>query len=204
MKQFRQSISSFYRKSFFQKHWYILAFAGMISLSAFHAGSEKAANTEQLMYKLPDSLTAIDHSFTQQLLREYRKKKVADSLVNFAQQLEGKPYRWGGTTLKGFDCSGFVSYVYRQFGHALNRTSSSQSTEGTPVKPDELQKGDLLFFTGTNANTRRVGHVGIVVATEGDEIRFVHASSNGGVKVSELQGYYENRFLSARRMLNLN
>lgn len=203
MKQFRQLLSSCYSKSLFHRHWYILAFAAIVSLSAFHSQSEET-HTDPVMYRLPDSLTAIDHSFTEQLLQQYRKRQLADSLVNFAQQLEGKPYHWGGTTLKGFDCSGFVRYVYQQFGHALNRTSSSQSSEGKQVRLDEIRKGDLLFFTGTNANVRRVGHVGIVVSAEKDEIRFVHSSSNGGVKVSELEGYYENRFLSARRLLNLN
>lgn len=203
MKQLFQSIRHYCHNPSFFRPCYILALAAITGLSAFH-GRQEVHDTEPVLYQLPDSLRAIDHSFTGQMLSDYRERRLADSLVHFARQLEGKPYHWGGTTLKGFDCSGFVSYVYRQFGHALNRTSSAQSTEGVQVKQSALKKGDLLFFTGTDANIRRVGHVGIVVSAEEDDILFVHASSNGGVKVSELEGYYQNRFLAARRLLSLN
>lgn len=197
MKQFCES----FRKSFFFKYWYLLALAGIISLTAFQTGKEDLRDGP-LMHMLPDSLTSINHGFAEQLVKESSDGQIADSLVDFARRLEGKPYHWGGTTLRGFDCSGFVSYVYRHFGHSLNRSSSSQSTQGKLIKLEEARKGDLLFFTGTNPNTKQVGHVGIVISAAEDDIRFVHSSSNGGVKVSELEGYYASRFLKARRVLN--
>ncbi len=72
-----------------------------------------------------------------------------------------------------------------------------------PVSRQEAQPGDLVIFTGTNASVREPGHVGIVVSQPGSVISFVHASSNGGVKVSEVEGTrYDVRFLEIRRVLN--
>ncbi|MCS7173266.1 MAG: LysM peptidoglycan-binding domain-containing C40 family peptidase [Armatimonadetes bacterium] len=113
-------------------------------------------------------------------------------LAVFARRFLGVPYRWGGTGASGFDCSGFVYAVFRQFGLFLPRTSFEMFGVGRPVSPPE--PGDLVFFT-----TYRPGpsHVGIYLGGG----FFIHASSAGGrVRIDSLQdGYYRARFVGARR-----
>ncbi|EMR01390.1 C40 family peptidase [Cesiribacter andamanensis] len=125
----------------------------------------------------------------------------ANKLIRYANSLMGTPYIYGGTSLKGFDCSGFIHHVFGTFDVELERSSRMQGTQGTEVALEEVQKGDLLFFTGTNPKLREVGHVGIVISEPGEPVSFIHSSSNGGVKVSELEGYYTTRYMFAKRML---
>lgn len=128
-------------------------------------------------------------------------RTTVDNLIEFAYSLEGTAYRYGGTSPDGFDCSGFVRFVFDRFNIDLNRSSRGQAIQGEEITQNELKKGDLLFFKGTNPASTTVGHVGIVCSKAGEPVRFVHSSSNGGVKVSELNGYYQHRFLFARRVL---
>src|SRR5438034_2036601 len=117
------------------------------------------------------------------------------ALVGTALALRGIPYRNGGSDPNGFDCSGFTQYVYSQYGIALPRDVRSQFHVGTPVEPNELSPGDLVFFTTTNPD---VSHVAIVIG--GDQ--FVHAPSTWGtVRVERLStGYWSQRFVGARRV----
>lgn len=124
------------------------------------------------------------------------------SLLDRAKAFLGTPYRYGGRSPKGFDCSGFVSFVFDSFGVALPRSSVHQARQGESIDLDEIQPGDLLFFK-TRGKTNRISHVGIYM---GDG-RFIHAGSWGSrksrcVKISELDGdYYIKRLVSARRVL---
>ena len=113
-----------------------------------------------------------------------------------ALALRGTPYRDGGADRTGFDCSGFVWYVFAQHGVALPRTVSAQAGTGSKIDPADLRPGDLLFFATTSSGA---SHVGIAVG--GDS--FVHApSSNGVVRVERLSaGYWAARFLGARRVI---
>lgn len=118
------------------------------------------------------------------------------ALLKTAYSYQGVRYRWGGTTSRGgFDCSGFVGFVYRQHGVSLPRTSIQMSTVGTPVAQSELKEGDLLFFK-TQRGTR-INHVGIYIGGG----KFIHASSSGGqVQIDSLSGYYSRRLAGARRV----
>ena len=117
------------------------------------------------------------------------------NVVGTAMACRGSRYRRGGTGRGGFDCSGFTSYVFRQHGITLPRTSSAQSRVGSPVSKSDLQPGDLVFF---NTRGRGVSHVAIYI---GDN-KIVHASSvRTGVKVDSLSSaYYAKRYHSARRV----
>lgn len=123
---------------------------------------------------------------------------AGEQIVNTAKQLMGIRYVWGGTTTRGFDCSGFVQYVYKQYGISLNRTANSQMSNGYSVSSSNLQPGDLVFFYGTYA-TSGASHVGIYI---GDG-QFIHASSGKGcVVISNLwSNYYSNHYYGARRIL---
>lgn len=185
-----------------RKHkWSYLAILAVLLFSAFRNTPEEFLPKTRVTLSPPDSISAIDHEMKQFLLRELRLKQFTDSLVNFALSFEGKPYRYGGRSPKGFDCSGYAQYVFNQFGIDLERTSRAQSHQGDPVELEQVKKGDLLFFTGPNKQSRQVGHVGLVISKAHEEIRFVHSSSHGGVKVSGLKGHYEGRILFAKRLL---
>ena len=126
----------------------------------------------------------------------------SDSIVAYAMGLLGSPYVYAGITPDGFDCSGFITHVYGKFDVAVPHSSALQAREGVQVAREEAREGDLVIFTGTNAEVREPGHVGIVISSPGDTIAFVHASSNGGVKVSKVKGTrYDIRFLQIRRIL---
>ena len=122
--------------------------------------------------------------------REYSDPTVVD----YAKLFIGTPYVYGGSTPSGFDCSGFVKYVYSQFGVNLSRTSYTQVQEGTYVPREELQSGDLVFF-GTSGN---VHHVGIYVA----DGTFIHSPRPGkSVCIDTLNsGYYNDHYYTARRV----
>jgi cell wall-associated NlpC family hydrolase len=126
----------------------------------------------------------------------------SETLIAYALSLIGTPYVYGGTTNGGFDCSGFTSHVFQEFDIPITRSSTTQSEDGVPVDREEARPGDLVVFTGTNPTVREPGHVGIVISEPGDVISFVHSSSNGGVKVSQVEGTgYEKRFLGIRRVI---
>lgn len=95
-------------------------------------------------------------------------------IINLAQQFLGVPYVWGGSSPNGFDCSGFVQYVYAQRGIHLPRTADIQITAGRPVAKSELQPGDLVFFASDYVN---ISHVGIYVGNG----QMIHASSGEGM-----------------------
>jgi cell wall-associated NlpC family hydrolase len=115
---------------------------------------------------------------------------VHGGVVGIAMRYLGVPYVWGGSTPRGFDCSGLVSYVFAQIGVSLPHSSYSQFGMGTAVSISELQPGDLVFFTGAS-------HVGIYIGGG----QFIHAPHTGDVvKISSLSGYYSSNFAGGRRI----
>lgn len=124
-----------------------------------------------------------------------RKKLLAD-----AKYFKGGKYVWGGTTPQGFDCSGYVQYLYKKHNINLPRTAWAQSKRGEPVDINDLQKGDLLFFLTDKKRGIPVTHVGIYL---GDG-QFIHAASKKkGIIISPVHnGYYSNKFVSAKRVIN--
>ncbi len=127
---------------------------------------------------------------------------TSDDIIREAKKYIGHPYRRGSSSPRGFDCSGFTSYVFRQFGIKLGRSSRDQIHDGTAVKKNDLKKGDLVFFTGSR-HTHTIGHVGIVteVMSDGD-FRFIHAARKGIVIDSfKSSAYYTKRYVGARRIV---
>lgn len=122
----------------------------------------------------------------------------AQSIISMAESFLGTPYLWGGTTPAGFDCSGFVQYVYNHNGYNITRTTYTQwDNDGVFVSRDELQPGDLIYF-GTEANSP--SHVGMYVGNG----EMIHAPHTGDViKYANItSGYYYNNFMGAKRMIN--
>lgn len=122
------------------------------------------------------------------------KVSVGQQIATSALQYVGYPYVYGGSSPSGFDCSGFVKYVYSLYGYSLDRTAAQQSQNGTQVAAANMQPGDIICF----ASGGYVGHVGIYI---GDG-KFVHAcNSSTGVIVTELSSAsYSGRVASIRRV----
>ena len=135
----------------------------------------------------------------------YSQSEIArDSVIQYAHNYLKVPYRLGGSSPKAFDCSGFTSYVYRNFGYDLYRTANDQIKNSEKiVERTELKPGDLVFFKGRNAKKNRIGHVGIVVESDEDGgFHFIHASCKYGVTVTDgNKHYYKTRFVAAGRIV---
>jgi peptidoglycan DL-endopeptidase CwlO len=111
-------------------------------------------------------------------------------VVGIAMQYLGTPYVYGGASPSGFDCSGFVMYVYAQVGVSLPHNAAAQYGSGTPVDRSQLQAGDLVFFNG-------LGHNGIYIGGG----QFIHSPHTGDVvKISSLSGWYDSTYVGARRL----
>ena len=126
-------------------------------------------------------------------------KRDKEQLLEYAKYFKGGKYVWGGTTPKGFDCSGYVQFLYKKHNISLPRTAWSQSKKGVSVSKDDLKKGDLLFFLTDKKRGIPVTHVGIYIGN-GD---FIHAApKKKGIIISPIySGYYAKKFVSARMVL---
>ena len=122
---------------------------------------------------------------------------MGQQIVSYAKQFLGVPYVYGGNGPSCFDCSGFTSYIYRHFGYTLNRTASTQLSNGVAVSKSELQPGDLVFFRYNTSYP--ASHVGIYIGNG----QFIHASTNKyQVQIDQLMtGHYANVYIAARRIL---
>jgi cell wall-associated NlpC family hydrolase len=126
-----------------------------------------------------------------------------DSLVAFARTLLGIQYLYASTDpAKGFDCSGFITYVFNHFKITVPRSSVNFTNYGKTISLNTARPGDLVLFTGTDSTIRTVGHMGIVESIKNDTLRFIHSSSGkaNGVVISPLGNYYRGRFVKVIRV----
>jgi len=162
--------------------------SGQTKKSELVSEMEEIGNYDFLYYS--DATPDYDAAATQELIDEAMKHL-------------GARYRSGSKGPNSFDCSGFTSYVYRQQGEGdIGCSSRDQYARHTPVKREDLQTGDLVFFTSPRSG-RNVGHVGIVVDVDpiSGTFSFIHASSRSGVIVSQSnEGFYQQRYIGARRV----
>ena len=149
-------------------------------------------------YRIPEGYVSADYIRVMDE-SDLAASGVAAQVVETALSFLGYPYVYGGSSPKGFDCSGFTSYIYKQFGYSLNRTCSGQLDNGSPVAMSELQPGDLVIFKKYASSAGRASHVGIYIG--GGE--FVHASTaKVGVIISKLSdAYYTTGFVGGRRIV---
>lgn len=134
-------------------------------------------------------------------ITEKPEYETLEQLLNYAKTLERRPYRSGATGPYAFDCSGFTQHCFKKMGIQLNRTSAQQAEQGKKIRNKKyLKPGDLVCFNGSKIG-KDVGHVGIVVSTDGKEFSFIHASSSVGITISNSSvKYYEDRYLTGRRI----
>jgi len=139
-------------------------------------------------------------SYSDTLLKVKKSNPKSDAMISFAKSFLGVPYRYGGTTPSGFDCSGFINYIFGNFGFSLVRTSYGLAELGETISLANLQPGDLMFFKGSNVRSSSVGHVAMVIEVLQGDVKFIHAA-NGGVRIDNLKTkYYVQRYIKSKRL----
>ncbi len=197
-----------------------IACAAMIMACAFNISAKtphnvSKAHQEAHRAQLAANKSRIDKSVISDFIREdilvhenHKNSISQESSAMIADLLDearthiGKRYVHGSKGPNTFDCSGFSSYVFKQFGYNLSPSSRTQYTQGVAVDRHDLRSGDLVFFTSRSSG-KNVGHVGIVVSADNEKgtFKFIHASVRG-VKISDFEGYYVPRYIGARRVIS--
>lgn len=133
--------------------------------------------------------------------RTSKPKSKADKIVANALQYRGIPYKFGGTTKRGMDCSGVVYVAYGSEDIQLPRVSRNMAKKGDKISLASIRKGDLVFFK-TSKNGKNINHVGLVVSNKKGVIRFIHSTSSKGVIISSLsEKYWRKSFVKATSIL---
>ena len=175
---------------------------GKVKKRANNTTQTTVTTPQQEHYEEIDNFDFLYEGVTDDLNIGYDDLAVSN-LLDEAMSHLGARYRSGSKGPYSFDCSGFTSYVFKQLGSAnIGSSSRDQYARNTPVKRNEMQRGDLVFFTSPSSG-RNVGHVGIVVDVDPDThaFNFIHASSSGGVMISNsTDGFYARRFIGVRRV----
>ncbi len=134
-------------------------------------------------------------------------KTTPAELVTFARSLEGTPYEYGSADPDlGFDCSGFVTYVFNHFGIRVPRPSVDFTYLNREVDITQAKPGDLILFTGTEPMPKIAGHIGIVRSNNAGTITFIHSTSGDacGITESALDAYYQRRYIKTIRVFAQN
>jgi cell wall-associated NlpC family hydrolase len=155
----------------------------------------------------PPTLEAIKKEFGANAIVENTEEVVLEPsrielLIETASKNLGTRYRRGGTSFKGFDCSGLIFTTFKEIDFTLPRSSSQQAKIGTKIQQSQAQKGDLIFFATNGRGS--INHVGMITEIIGDEIKFIHSSVHLGVIISSIkEAYYSKRFKQINRVLGI-
>lgn len=128
-------------------------------------------------------------------------------LVKYAETLIGTPYLYASADpQQGFDCSGFITYVFNHFKIAVPRSSMDFTNAATEIPVKKSKSGDLILFTGTDSTSRTVGHMGIIISNDSIQTLFIHSSSGkaNGVTITPFNDYYKGRFVKVIRVFPQN
>ncbi|WP_185852361.1 C40 family peptidase [Blattabacterium cuenoti] len=127
-------------------------------------------------------------------------KEQTKCIIEKAKNYISTPYRYGGSTKTGIDCSAFIKNVFASNKIFLPRISYNQAKKGFFIPKEKIEKGDLLFFS--TGISKKINHVGMVIHITNNNIFFIHASTSNGVIISQLyQKYWNHRFIMARRII---
>jgi cell wall-associated NlpC family hydrolase len=127
-----------------------------------------------------------------------------DEVTDFAETLIGVKYTYGSTIKeKGFDCSGFINYVFYNFNIRVPRVTVDFTSVGKEVPIADCRRGDLILFTGSDENSGVVGHMGIITQNKNGVVEFIHASTSRGVMISGMNSYFVPRFVKVIRVFKV-
>ena len=175
----------------------------MAQIQAKKQGSSKAITTTVKQQKKPEAQSKAPTVQVKQKVTNHTKKPLRTTpvsgnvkeILTYANTFTGVPYKFGGTTPAGFDCSGYIRHVFQKVGVQLPRQADEQYTVGKKVEKQNLQPGDLVFFETYEPG---VSHSGIYT---GDG-QFISATSSSGVAVADIDdGYWGPRYVGAKRVL---
>ncbi len=136
----------------------------------------------------------------------YKVQTKRDSIIKFAEQYIGTKYCYGSMNPElGFDCSGFVNFIFNNFGIKLPRSSKDFVSVGVSVDISECKKGDIMIFAGRNIKAQPIGHVGIVYENNNGKVKFIHSASSKkiGVVITDFNSteYYLSRLVDIKNLL---
>jgi cell wall-associated NlpC family hydrolase len=177
----------------------ILCFCGFLLLSI--TSGAQSVQSASLNTSTPD--TTIIKTDSASIAPVFTLDTLTSNLISFAQSLKGIPYKYAcADPKKGFDCSGFVMYVFNHFKLKVPRSSIDFTHVGKEIDIKDAIPGDIILFTGTDSRIRKVGHVGIVTQVT-DTLVFIHASSGKTPAVIEtaLNPHYKKRFIKVIRVM---
>lgn len=187
-----------------QIFWISAACYLLISLSSCSSIKELAHNGKSRSKKRLTRTTVVkkkrDSQVEKQTASIEKVDKRRDNLVNYASKFLYRPYRYGGQDPSGFDCSGFTSFIYTNYGFNVPRTSKEQAKKGRIIQVNQVEPGDLMFFGRDN----KVSHVAMVYSKEGNNVKIIHATSSSGVIITHYtdSDYWLERFLFAKDIVS--
>lgn len=150
------------------------------------------------------SIASLTYSFSDSTDTMVKDTIAEHPVVGIAKQQLGTTYKWGGESKEGFDCSGFVKFCFSQVHVDLPHSSRSIGSMGKEVELTEAQAGDIIVFSGTDGNLKRIGHVGIVTKASPTELYFMHSSSSkkhyGVTETDYYNSAYPKRFIKIIRI----
>ncbi|MGZ3844453.1 MAG: C40 family peptidase [Flavisolibacter sp.] len=177
--------------------------AQLVSTDSLHAKTGSTKRDSDLLF-----VDTVERDSVLVPASQIRTKNVhPQQVVDFAETLIGIPYRYASTDPKvGFDCSGFITYVFSHFNILVPRSSIDFTNVGKTIPPEKAKPGDLILFTGTDSTEKFVGHMGLVVANQNNQLDFIHSTSGKkhGVTITPFNDYYHGRYMKTIRIFPEN
>jgi len=173
---------------------------------SYQSNKKKVATTPTISQKSPNSVQKNTSGINEKndtdivIENEEEASYLVEQIINSAADNLGIGYRGGGTTKNGFDCSGLIYSTFKKFDITLPRSSNEMAEVGSKIDLSNAKKGDLIFFI--NRGQHRINHVGMVVEVNGDEVKFIHSSTQSGVVISSIkEPYYQRTFAQVNRII---
>jgi cell wall-associated NlpC family hydrolase len=188
----------------------LLCLATALANGAYAAKHHKAHHKKSRRHRseISEDYTPISLNIVKPVSDDFCTDSVSgDNVIHFAESMIGVHYRPATSDPNvGFDCSGFVSYVFKSFNFSVPRSSPEFINIGEKVSLADSKPGDIIIFTSPQRHSHRIGHVGIVYSNDNDGIKFIHSTSGKeyGVTITAMDDTYMNRFVQIVRVLKQN